>query len=213
MSKKIITEFNITIATIAHTIFAETICQMIEIAAQKRGTGIAKRDPNYIIQKILEEKAIIAMTSDNSEVAGFCYIEVWENKDYVANSGLIVNEKFRNQGLAKKIKKFAFEYTHKKYPNSKLFGITTSAAVMKINSELGYRPVPFSELTKDNDFWNGCQSCPNYDILTRTERKMCLCTGMMYDFKEEKKKKNRDKIYKIVKKKSDKRSLKKVLTV
>lgn len=172
----------------AHTPFAADVCQMMEDAARKRGTGIAKRKPEYIIEKMLEGKAVIALTKDNSEVAGFCYIEVFQGKDYVANSGLIVSEKFRNQGLAKAIKEKAFELTRKKYPGAKLFGITTSAAVMKINSDLGYKPVPFSELTSDDAFWSGCQSCVNYDILTRTDRKMCLCTGMLFDPKGEKKK-------------------------
>ena len=52
---------------------------------------------------------------------------------------------------------------------------------MKINSKLGYKPVTYSELTTDDVFWQGCQSCPNFDVLTRMERKMCLCTGMLYD--------------------------------
>jgi len=52
---------------------------------------------------------------------------------------------------------------------------------MKINYDLGYEPVTFSELTDDPNFWKGCQTCKNYDILQRTEHKMCLCTGMLYD--------------------------------
>lgn len=180
-------KINVLVATEEHAVHAATIAHMIEEAAKKRGTGIAKRDPNYIAQKIKEGKSIIAIT-DKGDVVGFCYIEVWEGKNYVANSGLIVDESYRKAGLAKKIKEKAFELTRKKYPNAKLFGITTSLAVMKINSELGYKPVTFSELTKDDAFWSGCKSCVNYDILTRTERKMCLCTGMLYDPKDEKKK-------------------------
>lgn len=52
---------------------------------------------------------------------------------------------------------------------------------MKINHGLGYRPVTFSELTTDDLFWDGCKGCVNYDILMRTERTKCLCTGMLYD--------------------------------
>jgi hypothetical protein len=61
---------------------------------------------------------------------------------------------------------------------------------------LGYRPVTFSELTDDPEFWKGCQTCKNFDILTRTERKMCLCTGMLYDpaQKDTKGKKSRDQM-------------------
>lgn len=170
---------HIQVATENHTKYAPIIVAMIEDAAQKRGTGIAKRQPEYIIQKMQEGKAIIAL--DGEVVAGFCYIESWGHDKYVANSGLIVNEDYRGQGLSKKIKKEAFELSRKKFPNAKLFGLTTSLPVMKINSELGYRPVTFSELTDDEQFWKGCQSCVNYDILTRTDRKHCLCTGMLMD--------------------------------
>lgn len=166
-------------ANTAHVAYAEAVCSLIEQAAKQRGTGIAKRDPEYIKTKMNNGNAVIALDGDT--LAGFCYIEVWENKKYVANSGLIVHSDFRGQGLAKKIKAAAFELSKEKYPNSKLFGITTSLPVMKINSDLGYRPVTFSELTQDETFWKGCESCPNYDILQRNERKNCLCTGMLYD--------------------------------
>ncbi|MEN9281763.1 MAG: hypothetical protein RL594_698 [Bacteroidota bacterium] len=164
----------------SHIRYAEEICETIFIAAQQRGTGIARRTPEYIIQKMTEGKAIIALTQDGL-LAGFCYIETWEHGRYVANSGLIVKPEYRKQNLARRIKKAAFELSRQRYPDAKLFGITTSAAVMKINSELGYRPVHFSELTTDEAFWSGCKSCPNYDILERTKRAMCLCTGMLAD--------------------------------
>ena len=67
---------------------------------------------------------------------------------------------------------------------------------MKMNYELGYKPVTFSELTDDPDFWKGCQTCKNFDILTRTERKMCLCTGMLYDSKAKVAHSDADKINK-----------------
>ena len=162
-----------------HAVYAEEICALIEKAAQQRGTGIAKRDPNYIKIKFENQNAVIAL--DGDKLVGFCYIEIWESKKYVANSGLIVHPDYRGLGLAKKIKGKAFELSKKKYPTAKLFGITTSLPVMKINSDLGYKPVTFSELTQDDTFWKGCQSCPNYDILSRNDRKNCLCTGMLYD--------------------------------
>lgn len=163
----------------SHVKYAQDVCTMIEEAARLRGTGIAKREPEYIIKKIQEGKAIIAM--DGEKVVGFCYIESWQGHKFVANSGLIVHPDYRNSGLAKQIKTKTFELSRKKFPDAKIFGITTSLAVMKINSELGYKPVTFSELTEDETFWKGCQSCTNYDILMRTNRKMCLCTGMVYD--------------------------------
>lgn len=169
----------VTIADETHLGYVETILTTIEEAAKIRGTGIARRSPEYISLKIKEGKAIIALAGE--EFAGFCYIESWGNKKFVANSGLIVVDKFRGAGLAKRIKRKAFELSRQRYPNAKIFGLTTGLAVMKINTELGYKPVTFSELTDDEAFWKGCQSCVNYDILQRTNRKHCLCTGMLFD--------------------------------
>ncbi|MEM6892721.1 MAG: GNAT family N-acetyltransferase [Bacteroidota bacterium] len=169
----------IEIANESHFKYAQIISDTITESAKVRGTGIAKRTPEYIIQRLQNGNAVIALEGD--VFAGFCYIEVWGNKNFVANSGLIVHPDFRKQGLAKKIKKAIFELSKEKFPDAKIFGITTGLAVMKMNYELGYKPVTFSELTDDPDFWKGCQTCKNFDILTRTERKMCLCTGMLYD--------------------------------
>ncbi len=152
----------------------------MEASAKARGTGIAKRSPEYLVDKMLEGKAIIAVTTDNRWV-GFCYIETWSHGDYVANSGLIVAPEFRKSGVAKRIKQTVFNLSKEKYPASKIFGLTTGLAVMKINSELGYEPVTYSELTQDEAFWAGCRSCVNFDILTMKERKNCLCTAMLYD--------------------------------
>lgn len=188
--------------TSSHHPYATAICELIETAAKQRGTGIAKREPEYIKTKMTNGNAVIAL--DGHQLAGFCYVEIWENKKYVANSGLIVHWDYRGQGLAKKIKAKAFELSKKKYPEAKLFGITTSLPVMKINSDLGYKPVTFSELTQDETFWKGCQSCPNYDILSRNNLSNCLCTGMLYDPKkpntqsEEKKKQNLETFYRWV---------------
>ncbi|MFA8436076.1 MAG: GNAT family N-acetyltransferase [Marinifilaceae bacterium] len=169
-------------AGIQHIVLSSQICEMIATAAKIRGTGIAKRKPEYISQKILEGKAIIAMDGENP--IGFCYVETWEHGKYVANSGLIVNPNYREHGLAKTIKSKAFELSRKRFPEAKIFGLTTSLPVMKINSELGYKPVTFSELTQDETFWKGCMGCVNYDILQRTRQRMCLCTGMLFDPKK-----------------------------
>ncbi len=169
---------SVHLAMEAHASYAEVICSLLEVSAQQRGTGIARRSPDYIRRKIQTGNAVIALTGDG-RLAGFCYIETWSHGKYVANSGLVVAHEFRQNGLAKSIKRQAFDLARDKYPAARVFGITTSLAVMKINSELGYKPVTFSELTQDEAFWNGCQSCPNYDILMRCERKMCLCTGML----------------------------------
>ncbi len=172
-------KIEVMVASPAHVGYAPAICDMMAAAAEKRGTGIARRSPLYVESKMLEGKAVIALCGD--QLAGFCYIETWSHGQFVANSGLIVDETYRNSGLARRIKREIFQLSRKKFPQAKIFGITTSLAVMKLNSELGYSPVTFSELTTDEAFWAGCQSCRNYDILTRNERKMCLCTGMLYD--------------------------------
>ena len=173
---------NIVITEEAHFKYAQEICDTIETSAKLRGTGIAKRTPEYIQKKMINRDAVIAL--ENGNFAGFCYIESWQHGKFVAHSGLIVHPNYRNEGLAKKIKSFVFDYSLKKYPEAKVFGITTGLAVMKINSELGYKPVPFSELTTDPSFWNGCQTCTNFEILKSKDYKMCLCTGMLYDPKE-----------------------------
>jgi hypothetical protein len=175
--------FHVLVADEQHLMFAEEICLQMEESAKARGTGIAKRSPDYIRHKILEGKSVIALT-DTQIFAGFCYIETWGHGNYVANSVLIVVPEFRQFGLAKKIKQQIFNLSRSKYPDAKIFGITTSLAVMKINSDLGYKPVTFSELTNDEAFWNGCSSCVNYDVLTRTSRKNCLCTAMLFDPKK-----------------------------
>ncbi len=197
---------NITIANASHVKYAQVICDTIAESARVRGTGIAKRTPEYIIKRLMNGNAVIAL--DGDRFAGFCYIEVWGHQKYVANSGLIVHPDYRNQGLAKKIKKAIFDLSRKKFPDAKIFGITTGLAVMKMNYELGYRPVTFSELTDDPEFWKGCQTCKNFDILTRTERRMCLCTGMLYDPED----KSREKEKKIDKKSFERlRSIKETL--
>lgn len=169
----------IVIANKSHSIYAEIICKAIEEASKVRGTGIAKRKPEYIISKMENGNAVIALDGDT--FAGFCYIEAWSHGKFVANSGLIVHPDYRNIGLAKKIKEIVFNHSRRKFPDAKIFSITTGLAVMKMNSNLGYKPVTFSELTNDQSFWKGCQTCKNYDVLTRTEQQMCLCTGMLYD--------------------------------
>lgn len=172
-------QFQILVADDSHFRYAQTICDEMAESAKARGTGIAKRTPDYLIQKMKEGKAVIAL-SQGGEWAGFCYIETWEG-EYVANSGLIVSPKFRKGGLARAIKHKIFQLSREKYPEAKIFGLTTGLAVMKINSELGYEPVTYSELTQDEAFWAGCKSCVNYEILMSKQRKNCMCTAMLYD--------------------------------
>jgi hypothetical protein len=187
--KMTLDDFVIEVANLEHEKFAETITHEMEESAKARGTGIAKRSPEYILEKMREGKAVVATHKDGTW-AGFCYIETWGHGQYVANSGLIVNPIYRKAGLAKSIKYKVFDLSRKKYPDSKIFGLTTGSAVMKINSELGYEPVVYSDLTDDEEFWKGCQSCVNYPILMMKERKNCMCTAMLYDPKEKEKEKS-----------------------
>ena len=183
MKKK--NDITICVANESHFKYIDTILKTIEESSKVRGTGIAKRTHEYVETKMREGKAIIALYGD--EFAGFCYIESWGDKQYVANSGLIVNPKFRGMGLAKRIKKFSFDLSRKRFPNAKLFGLTSGAAVMKINTELGYVPVTFADLTDDEQFWKGCEGCVNSDILKRTNRRYCICTAMLFDPEKQKK--------------------------
>lgn len=172
-------DIQIIVATPEHVKYVDEINDTIDMASKERGTGIARRTFKYLSDKIMEGKAVIALDGDT--FAGFCYIESWGHDRFVANSGLIVKKSYRGLGLAKKIKHVAFALSRQKFPHAKIFGLTTGLAVMKINTELGYRPVTFSELTDDKDFWKGCKSCVNHDILQRTNFTKCLCTGMLYD--------------------------------
>ena len=175
--------FEVIIASEDHAKFAEVICKEMEESAKARGTGIARRTPEYLVEKMREGKAVIAFAADGNW-AGFCYIEHWGHRsdvEFVSNSGLIVAPQYRKSGLASRIKQKIFELSRSKYPNAKVFGLTTGLAVMKINSDLGYKPVTYSELTDDETFWSSCQSCVNFEILTAKGHKNCLCTAMLYD--------------------------------
>lgn len=174
-------EFIIRLATSEDSVYAAEISQEMEASARARGTGIAKRSPAYLTEKMSRGQAYIAFDKASGKVAGFCYAETWSSGDYVANSGLLVFPDYRRDGLARRLKTFAFEESKKRFPQAKFFGLTTSLAVMNINTELGYRPVTYSELTQDEEFWASCQSCVNYPTLVSKERKNCLCTAMLYD--------------------------------
>ena len=107
----------IIVANESHFKYAQIISDTITESAKVRGTGIARRTPEYIIKRLQNGNAIIAL--DGDKFAGFCYIEVWGNKDFVANSGLIVHPDYRNQGLAKQIKKAVLTYHGKNSPMPK----------------------------------------------------------------------------------------------
>jgi GNAT superfamily N-acetyltransferase len=175
-------ELTVEVASDKHLKYIDEILKTIEDAAKIRGTGIAKRKPEYVAQKMKEAKAVIALKGDR--FAGFSYIETWEHKHYVTTSGLIVHPDFRGLGLAKKIKDLTFTLARTRWPHAKIFSLTSGAAVMAMNTQLGYKPVTFADLTTDETFWKGCEGCINVDVLKRTDRKYCICTGMLFDPEE-----------------------------
>jgi hypothetical protein len=172
-------DVEIMVADESHISYVDEILDTIAKAAKVRGTGIAKRNPEYVKQKMLEGKAVIALC--HGDFAGFSYIETWENKQYVTTSGLIVPEKYRGHGLARRIKHMTFSLARRRWPDAKIFSLTSGAAVMKLNTMMGYLPVTFADLTTDETFWQGCKGCVNYDVLQRTDRRYCICTGMLFD--------------------------------
>ena len=175
-------EIEVVVADASHEKYIDTILTTIEEAAKVRGTGITKRSHEYLATKMREAKAVIALCGDR--FAGFSYIETWGNKQYVTTSGLIVHPDFRGRGLARRIKNMTFTLARKRWPHAKIFSLTSGAAVMAMNTQLGYQPVTFADLTDDEAFWRGCQGCINVDVLERTGRKYCICTAMLYDPEE-----------------------------
>ena len=173
---------DVVVADESHEKYVDTILETISEAAKVRGTGIAKRTHEYLLNKMREAKAVIAL--DGDKFAGFSYIETWQDKKYVTTSGLIVHPDYRGRGLAKRIKDMTFTLARIRWPHAKIFSLTSGAAVMAMNTQLGYKPVTFADLTQDEAFWKGCEGCVNVDILHRTERKYCICTGMLYDPEE-----------------------------
>lgn len=175
-------EIEVMVADESHEKYVDTILATIADAAKVRGTGIAKRTHEYLTSKIREAKAVIALEGD--KFAGFSYIETWENKKYVTTSGLIVHPDFRGRGVSKRIKDLTFTLARTRWPKAKIFSLTSGAAVMFMNTQLGYKPVTFADLTDDEAFWHGCEGCVNVDVLKRTGRKYCICTAMLYDPEE-----------------------------
>lgn len=175
-------DIQILVADESHERYVDTILQTIEDAAKVRGTGIAKRTHDYVTTKMREAKAVIALYGDC--FAGFSYIETWGNKQYVTTSGLIVHPDFRGLGIAKRIKDMTFSLARIRWPHAKIFSLTSGAAVMKMNTQLGYQPVTFDDLTDDEAFWRGCEGCVNVEVLRERHRKFCICTAMLFDPEE-----------------------------
>jgi len=176
----------VRIATHADVRYATFIAQEMADSAKARGSGIGHRSVASLCQKIYHGDAVIAVTKSGDWV-GFSYIEVWENGKFVSNSGMIVSPAYRMQGVATRIKKVIFELSRQHYPDANIFSITTGLAIMKLNSNLGFKPVTYSEITTDPAFWEKCKHCVNHETLLSKACKNCFCTAMVFDVKEEEK--------------------------
>ena len=174
----------VRVATLNDIRYADEIVKETEASAIVRGSGIAKRTPESIAQKMRAGQAVVAVTSSGQWV-GFAYFQSYENNKFVSNSGLIVSPAFRNSGVAKAIKERIFKLSRRMYPEAKIISITSGAAIMKMNSALGFEPVTFADITQDEFFWEGCKSCINYDILEGKKKCNCLCTAMLFDPEKE----------------------------
>lgn len=172
-------EIEVMVADASHEKYVDTILDTMAAAAKVRGTGIARRTHEYLATKMKEAKAVIALC--DGKFVGFSYIETWGNKHYVTTSGLIVHTDYRGMGVSKRIKDMTFTLARTRWPDAKIFSLTSGSAVMRMNTQLGYLPVTFADLTDDEAFWRGCEGCINVDVLKRTGRRYCICTGMLYD--------------------------------
>ena len=170
----------VRVATLNDIKYADEICRETEASAIARGTGIAKRSVESVAQKMRDGKAVVALTGSGQWV-GFAYLHSWENGKYISNSGLIVSPEFRNSGVARAIKERIFNMSRRMYPGAKIFSITSGAAIMKMNTQLGFEPVTYNDITHDELFWEGCKGCVNYDVLNGKKKCNCLCTAMLFD--------------------------------
>jgi len=159
-------------------VHAAIIAFYIEQAGEDIATGICKREISFIITKIQSGDAIMAFTSDGAW-AGFCYLQQW-NDGYVSSCGLVVHPLHRRNNIARYIKQEVMELAKEKYPGADYFSLTTAKAVMKLNTDLGYETVTYSEVSRDEAFWSACKTCVNHNILLRNNQQKCLCTAMRF---------------------------------
>lgn len=168
----------VEVASEKHIPYIKDILAAIYEASKVKGNSIVMRDPDYLAVKMKEGKAVIALSGD--DFAGFCYIECWQDEQFVANSGLIVKPEYRGQHLATRIKEKIFEVSRTMFPNVCIFSITKSQAVIKMNTALGFRQVSYDQLTTDPKFWKGCDTCPHFQELLSNGYKSCQCTGLLF---------------------------------
>ena len=77
----------VRIAIINDIKYVDEIIEETEASAIARGTGISKRTPESVAQKMRDGKAVIALTSTGRWV-GFSYLDIWQYGEFVSNSGV-----------------------------------------------------------------------------------------------------------------------------
>lgn len=172
-------EFLLSVSNENHTPFAREIELLFEQVTNEKSIGINLKKGQYIGEKIIKGDAIIA--TKQGRLAGFCYLRNRNNDDYVSISGIVVVPQFRRLGLAKMMIEEIFQVARKKYPKAKLFSLTTSPEVMRINSIHGYKTVNYSKLSTSNKFWAECSDCLNYNFLQKNNNTRCLCSAMLFN--------------------------------
>lgn len=168
----------VLVADESHKSYIPDILAAIYEASKVKGNSIVMRDPEYLAQKMREGKAVIALC--DGVFVGFCYLECWQDEQFVANSGLIVKPEYRGLGVATGIKKQIFEICRTMFPEAGIFSITKSQAVIRMNTALGFERVSYDQLTTDPKFWKGCDTCPDYPVLQASQGKSCHCIGLLY---------------------------------
>lgn len=171
----------VRIATSDDHKYTTEITDELAYSATKRGISIARRTPEYAINKMDKGLAVIALNPENGDWIGFCCIEVWEHQKYVASSGLIISPKYRGMGIATMLKARLFELCQTKFPKAKIFSLTTNQAVIHANIDLGFKIVAFSEVLNDSLFMDGCKSWVDFSGLMNNNPTHAYYVAMVFD--------------------------------
>lgn len=152
--------------------FVPHITALLE-EAQRGGAIIAIRPTDYLEGAIREKRAIVAV--QGATLVGFAAAHAWESGKYVSHSALVVAPEFRGRHLARRIKRLLLDLTHKRWPDAAVMSLTLSHHVERMNQELGFETVPYCDLTKDPEFWKGCDGCIHQPHLKRNQQQDCHC--------------------------------------
>jgi len=155
-------------------IYAEAAARLIAQAA--RDHDIATRDPEFLQDKIITSKAVVAL--QHRAMVGFGYYCDWQGGRFVSHSGLVVHRRMRGSGLGHLIKQELFAASRRQFPRAIIMSLTSSPAVQAMNRSLGFRTVPLDQLTTDPEFWEGCRACRNFAAIQSCAGR-CCCEGMI----------------------------------